>query len=148
MKVDNFVSNRLKNYNWYISVTTRPPLELIPDYAPELEFKATTHILESPFRLFTIIFWSSLACAICYAQCHRKAAASAWRGSQKAFRFVQVISTSPKASWATMTKVVEVFVTAASTLSLTAFDGGSHLSLDLLWTSLMNHLLALWSTLQ
>ena len=29
-----------------------------------------------------------------------------------------------------MTKVVEVFVTAASTLSLTAFDGGSHLSLD------------------
>ena len=25
MKVDNFVSNRLKNYIWYISVTTRPP---------------------------------------------------------------------------------------------------------------------------
>ena len=34
MKVDNFVSNRLKNYIWYISVTTRPPQVCIPGYAP------------------------------------------------------------------------------------------------------------------
>ena len=33
MKVDNFVSNRLKNYIWYISVTTRPSQVCIPDYA-------------------------------------------------------------------------------------------------------------------
>ena len=37
MKVDNFVSNRLKNYIWYISVTTRPPQVCIPGYAPDLE---------------------------------------------------------------------------------------------------------------
>ena len=35
MKVDNFVSNRLKNYIWYISVTTRPPQVRIPGYAPD-----------------------------------------------------------------------------------------------------------------
>ena len=34
MKVDNFVSNRLKNYIWYISVATRPPQVCIPGYAP------------------------------------------------------------------------------------------------------------------
>ena len=34
MKVDNFVSNRLKNYIWYISVTTRPPQVCILGYAP------------------------------------------------------------------------------------------------------------------
>ena len=34
MKVDNFVSNRLKNYIWYISVTTRPPQVCIPGYTP------------------------------------------------------------------------------------------------------------------
>ena len=33
MKVDNFVSNRLKNYIWYISVKTRPPQVCIPSYA-------------------------------------------------------------------------------------------------------------------
>ena len=35
MKIDNFVSNKLKNYIWYISVTTRPPQVCIPGYAPE-----------------------------------------------------------------------------------------------------------------
>ena len=37
MKVDNFVSNRLRNYIWYISVTTRPPQVCIPGYALVLD---------------------------------------------------------------------------------------------------------------
>ena len=48
MKVDNFVSNTLKNYIWYISVTTRPPQVCIPGYAPDGGHK--TKFKENNFR--------------------------------------------------------------------------------------------------
>ena len=53
MKVDNFVSNRLKNYIWYISVTTRPPQVCIPGNAP-------AHLQVKLFWLFVFKYMFTL----------------------------------------------------------------------------------------
>ena len=53
MKVDNFVSNRLKNYIWYISVTTRPPQACIPGYAPaDTQVHYLLHFTNQPLKVF------------------------------------------------------------------------------------------------
>ena len=57
MKVDNFVSNRLKNYICYISVTTRPSQVCILGYAPK-NLGTITRSLEAKTLCILIIIVS------------------------------------------------------------------------------------------